>query len=169
MLSRWRMQEQHGGAMGCPRCSTPFSSCPSTPRAISAETLVDKWAYFFRETKNLHEVPAALAVEPFRGALEVARTTGFSPEEWEAYERAKMAEQDARGALSLARQEGRAEGQLQGRLEAQRNALLRLLARRGIALGEPERARIATCTESATLDRWFDQALTANTAAEVLD
>jgi predicted transposase/invertase (TIGR01784 family) len=169
MLSRWRMQEQHGGAKGLSQVQYVFLELPKYAAGDQPEMLVDKWAYFFRETKNLHEVPAALAVEPFRGALEVARTTGFSPEEWEAYERAKMAEQDARGALSLARQEGRAEGQLQGRLEAQRNALLRLLARRGIALGEPERARIATCTESATLDRWFDQALTANTAAEVLD
>ncbi len=32
------------------------------------------------------------------------------PEEWEAYERAKMAEQDARGALAVAHQEGETVG-----------------------------------------------------------
>ena len=43
-----------------------------------------------------------LAEEPFRGALKVARTATFSSAEWDAYERAKMAEQDARGALTVA-------------------------------------------------------------------
>ena len=46
-------------------------------------------------------VPPALSERPFRDALDVARTATFAPEEWETYERAKMVEQDARGALAV--------------------------------------------------------------------
>jgi len=145
------------------------------------------WAYFFREAKNLSVVPSALAEDPFRGALEVARTATFSPEEWEAYERAKMAEQDARGALAVARQEGTEEGLAKGHLsglaeglakghesglaaglaKGKREALLRLLARTGLVLTQKEHERIATCADVATLDRWFDNALAAKTIADV--
>ena len=68
---------------------------------------------------------AGLAVRPYREALEVARTARFSPEEWDLYERAKMAEQDARGALMVARQEGIEEGLAGGELKARRETLLR--------------------------------------------
>jgi hypothetical protein len=91
----------------------------------------------------------------------------FSPEEWEAYERAKMAEQDARGALTVARQEGLAQGLAEGLAQAKRAALLRVLSRAGIALTDDEQARIAACADLATLDRWFDDALGAKTAADV--
>jgi flagellar biosynthesis/type III secretory pathway protein FliH len=77
--------------------------------------------------------------------------TSFSSVEWEAYERAKMAEQDAHGALAVAHQEGTrpglsrghktglaeghktglAEGHKTGLVEGKRDVLLRLLARRG--------------------------------------
>ncbi|HEX4419893.1 MAG TPA: hypothetical protein VH165_18390, partial [Kofleriaceae bacterium] len=144
-------------------------------------------AYFFREAKNLSVVPSALSEDPFRGALEVARTATFSPEEWEAYERAKMAEQDARGALAVARQEGAesglakglaeghksglAEGHksglAEGLAEGKRAALLRLLARAGLALTQEQQEQVATCTDIATLDRWFDSALAARTVADV--
>ena len=91
--------------------------------------------------------------------MEVSRTAGFTPDEWEAYERAKMAEQDARGALAIERQEGRAEGK--------RGTLLRLLARRGIALSEGDRAIIAACADVPTLDRWCENVLDATSVREV--
>ena len=52
--------------------------------------MVDAWAYFFREAKNLNVAPPALSERPFRGALEVARTATFPPEERDVYERAKI-------------------------------------------------------------------------------
>lgn len=132
MLSRWRMQEQHGGERGLSQVQYAFLELPKYEAGDAPTTVVEKWAYFFREAKNLDVVPPALSEGPFRDALEVARTTGFSAEEWEAYERAKMAEQDARGALSVARQEGHRSGVVAGK----REALLRLLSRRGITLTE---------------------------------
>jgi len=159
MLSRWRMQEQHSGERGLPQVQYAFLELPKYAAGNTPETLIDRWAYFFREAKNLTVVPPALSERPFRDALEVARMATFTPEEWEAYERAKMAEQDARGALAVARQEGLAEGK--------RDALLRLMARRGLVLAEDERARIAACADVAILDRWFDNALMAKVIADV--
>jgi predicted transposase/invertase (TIGR01784 family) len=175
MLSRWRMQEQHSGERGLPQVQYAFLELPKYAAGVAPAALIDRWAFFFREAKHLSVVPPALSEEPFRGALEVARTATFSPEEWEAYERAKMAEQDARGALAVARLEGAeeghksglAEGHKSGLAEGKRDALLRLLARAGLPLTQAERERIAACTEIATLDRWFDNALAARTTDDV--
>jgi predicted transposase/invertase (TIGR01784 family) len=164
MLSRWRMQEQHSGERGLPQVQCAFLELPKYDAGEAPGTVVEKWAYFFREARNLNVVPSSLSEDPFREALEVSRATGFSAEEWEAYERAKMAEQDARGALAIERQEGRAEGKLEGKVEA----LLLVLAHRGLRLAEEDHASVVGCTDGALLDRWFQRALTATSIAEVL-
>ncbi len=91
---------------------------------------IDRWAYFFREAENLAVVPPALSQTPFREAMEVARMAGISSGELDLYDRAKIAEQDARGALSLAerqgREEGRTEGLREGRTEGLREAVRNL-------------------------------------------
>ncbi|WP_437529452.1 hypothetical protein WME79_47760 [Sorangium sp. So ce726] len=63
---------------------------------------------------------------------------------------------------------GRIEGKLEGILEAKRDALLRLVARAGIALTADHRERIQACKDPATLDRWVDNALEAKDASDVL-
>lgn len=163
MLSRWRMQEQHSGEKGLAQIQYAFLELPKYSAGSDPKTLVDKWAYFFCEAKNLDVVPPALADKPFQDALEVARTATFSAYEWEAYERAKMAEQDARGALTVARREGREEGIL----KEKRNSVLRLLAARNLVVSDAQRARIEACTAVATLDAWFDRAIAATTADEM--
>jgi predicted transposase/invertase (TIGR01784 family) len=172
MLSRWRMAEQHSGERGLPQVQYTFLELLKYAAGDDPQALVDKWAYFFREAKNLNVVPPALSEGPFREALEVARRTAFTPEEWELYERAKMAEQDARGALTMAHREGVEEGEvrgeLRGELKGKRDTLLRLLMRTGIALTDDDRARIQACMDAATLDRWIDNVLGAKTAADVL-
>ena len=183
MLSRWRMQEQHRGERGLSQIQYVFLELPKYAAGDEPRTLIDKWAYFFREAKNLDVIPPALSQRPFRDALEVVRATTFSPGEWEVYERAKMAEQDARGALTVARQEGltegkregrregrregKLEGKREGRLEGKREMLLRLLTRAGIALTDDDRARIEGCSDAATLDRWVENVLGAKTASDV--
>ncbi len=171
MLSRWRMQEQHSGERGLSQVQYVFLELPKYAAGDAPEALVDKWAYFFREAKNLDVVPPPLSEGPFRDALEVARTATFSAEEWEAYERAKMAEQDARGALTVARQEGLAEGHKSGLAEGQavgrRDSLRRILELRGITLTEEEQNKISRCADLGMLDQWLRKALMASTAAQV--
>jgi hypothetical protein len=114
MLSRWRMQEQHGGALGLSQVQYVFLELPKYRSGDDPQGTIDRWAYFFREAKNLEVVPPALSETPFREALEVARLAGFSAGELDLYDRAKIAEQDARGALSLAERLGREEGHEEG-------------------------------------------------------
>jgi len=64
--------------------------------------------------------------------------------------------------------EGELKGLREGELKGLRDALLRLLVRAEISLGEDDRARIQACADPATLDRWIDNVLGAKTAREVL-
>ena len=63
---------------------------------------------------------------------------------------------------------GRIEGFHAGEIKGKRDALLRLIARAGIALGVDDRTRIQACMEPAILDRWIENVLTAKTGADVL-
>jgi predicted transposase/invertase (TIGR01784 family) len=163
MLSRWRMQEQESGVTGLPQLQLVFLELPKYSGGDDPQTFVDKWAYFFREAENLLAIPEALRHPSLLDALEGARTARFNREKWDAYIAASMAIQNERGALSLARREGRDEG----KIEAKRDAVLRLLMRAGVVLTDEDRARILGCAGVATLDRWFDNALGAKTAADV--
>jgi predicted transposase/invertase (TIGR01784 family) len=116
MLSRWRKQEQHDGA-GPSQVHYVFLELPKYSLGDDPLWPVDRWAYFFCEAKNLAAMPPALSQSPYREALEVVRLAGFDEGELDLYERAKMAEQDARGALSLAFRQGFEEGLRQGREE----------------------------------------------------
>jgi predicted transposase/invertase (TIGR01784 family) len=110
MLSRWRMQEQNSGALGLSQLQLVFLELPKYDSTRPPRSLVDKWAYFFREAENLTAIPDALAHPPVLQALEAARTARFTAAEWDAYIAAGMAIQNERGALSLAQREGREDG-----------------------------------------------------------
>jgi predicted transposase YdaD len=64
---------------------------------------------------------------------------------------------------------GRQQGLEQGRLRGRAEAVLRILAARGVQVGEEAQQRILKCADVATLDRWFDRALNATTLSDVLD
>ncbi len=114
MLSRWRMQEQNHGALALSQVQYVFLELPKYIKGAGAETTVELWAHFFRVSEGLEVIPPELAEEPFRTALEQARTASFTPAEWDAYDRAKVAEQDARGAVSLAERQGEVRGEVRG-------------------------------------------------------
>ncbi len=155
MLSRWRMQEQHGGARALGQVQYVFLELPKYRAGEDPQDLIDRWAYFFREAENLDVVPPVLAGPPFSDALEVARIANFTAEEMEVYDQAKIAEQDARGALSLAeshgREAGRAEGREEGLAEGLRRAVRALCGAFGIEL-EPERAAALEAMEVPELE-----------------
>ncbi|WP_044238063.1 Yae1 family protein [Chondromyces apiculatus] len=73
-----------------------------------------------------------------------------------------------REGLQEGKREGLQEGERKGKLEGKQDALLRLLARAGIALTADERARIQGCTDAATLDRWIENVIGAKSASDVL-
>jgi len=123
MLSRWRMQEQHGGALGLSQVQYVFLELPKYAAGDDPQGTIDRWAYFFREAETLGVVPPALSQAPYREAMEVARMAGFSAEELDLYDRARIAEQDARGALTLADRLGVEKGMRKGVEEGLRKAI----------------------------------------------
>jgi predicted transposase/invertase (TIGR01784 family) len=181
MLSRWRMQEQHGGALGLSQVQYVFLELPKYASGDDPQGTIDRWAYFFREAENLEMVPPALSEPPYREALEVARMAGFSAEELDLYDRAKITEQDARGALSLAERQGREEGLeegltkgreeglAKGREEGLTKGLLAVLRARGIAVPDAVRERILAEKNAERLERWLEKAAAAASIAEVID
>jgi hypothetical protein len=58
---------------------------------------------------------------------------------------------------------------LEGRMNAARAALRRVLARRQLTPSRDEDARIEVCVDLAILERWHGQAVTAVTIAEALE
>jgi predicted transposase/invertase (TIGR01784 family) len=157
MLSRWRMQEQTSGVAGLPHLQFVFLELPKYQGGHDPQTLVDKWAYFFREAGNLLAIPEALKHPPVLDALEGARTARFSREEWDAYIAAGMAIQNERGALSLARAEEAAQ------------AVLTVLRVRGIEVPAAARDRILAQRKQEQLRRWLERAILAASLADVLD
>ncbi len=143
MLSRWRMQEQHTGANGLGQVQYVFLELPKYKGGPHPQTLLDKWAYFFREAEDLEVIPPELDEEPFREAFEVARMAGMSDAEHEAYEQAKMAEQDARGALEKAKEEGLVKGLEEGQRKELRRSLADLCELLGIELTEERRQALS--------------------------
>lgn len=65
-------------------------------------------------------------------------------------------------------EQGIEKGMEMGRLAEARAVLRRLLVRRQLALGVDELARIEACDDLATLERWLEQSLSAETAADAL-
>ena len=113
-------------------------------------------------------------------SLEVARRANLSEGEWQEYERAKMAEQDFRGGLSLAekrgmelgiqkgREQGRKEGELRGQVTTLAEAVLTVLTARGLSISDSVRAQILATTDPALLTSWLARASTAVSAEACL-
>jgi hypothetical protein len=68
--------------------------------------------------------------------------------------------------LERGREEGREAGLEKGRCLEKARALRRVLEARGIPLSREDASRIEACTQLATLDRWFDRALSVSCAKD---
>jgi predicted transposase/invertase (TIGR01784 family) len=159
MLSRWVTTEQTSGTPGLQQVQYAFLELPKLPER-QPETGVELWAWLFVHTKEMEEMPANLP-EPQREAVELANEASFTPLEMEAYRRVLDEIQQAREYGDAREAEGRAEGEARGKAAA----VLAVLAARGIEVDEETRARIAACTDGATLDRWIVRAATTSSAA----
>ncbi len=160
MLSRWRMQEQHTGIPGLPQIQYAFLELPKFAGGPHPDTMLDKWAHFFRQAGSLEVIPPELDCEPFLEAFEVARIACFDELERIAYDREKMAEGDARGRLELARDEGREEGREEGRKQgvvALRRSVTRLWERGLGPIPGDVRRRLEAIDELARLEQILEQ------------
>ena len=152
MRTRWRMTEQESGAKDLGQIQLVFLELPKYDASRPPQTVVEKWAYFFREADNLTMVPEVLAEPPFVDALDAARTAGFTASEWDAYILAGIAIQNERGALAVAEkrgeqrgeQRGREDGLRQGREDGLRQGIEALCGALGIELTDPRRHELAS-------------------------
>lgn len=148
------MSEESTGARRLSQVRYVVMELPKYQAGPYPKTMLEKWAYFFREAERLLEVPAELSEGPLREALEVARISALTPEELEEYEREKIAEQDARGMLTLAQREGKEQGFLEGKdlglkegkdlglKEGLREAIVDLCAAYGLEVDAERRASL---------------------------
>lgn len=65
--------------------------------------------------------------------------------------------------VSEARAEGYAEGRVKGRVDS----ILRVLARRGLAVHDADRDRITSCADLETLGTWLDRSVDAAQAKDI--
>ena len=168
MLSRWNMTERSSKNDGLLQVQYAFLELPKMPNLRPAKPGADLWAWLFVHATELTEVPADLAPGPYADALELANKAKFTAAELEAYEKVR---DEIRQVLEIAEArftEGEIKGKAEGKIEAKRETLLRLLGRAGLVLTDAERARIEACVNAETLDQWTDNVFGAKMVAEVL-
>jgi len=64
-------------------------------------------------------------------------------------------------------EKGREQGIVEGAIRAKAEAILKILDARHLKPTKDQRGQVNAATDLAQLDRWFDRALIAATAAEV--
>ncbi len=143
-----------------------FLEVPKYAAGDNPVTLIDKWAYFFRQAADLTLVPEALSAPPLTGPLDAARSAGFTEEEWDATIREGLALQVERGTLSLALQQGEEKGLRDGKTAALREMLDTLVRARFGEVPPGLVARVASAG-SAELQRWVTHFATATSLDDV--
>ena len=155
MLSHWHMAERHTGTAGLPEVQYVFLELPKYAAGDQPRTTAEKWAWFFRESRNFRQVPPALSEQPYATALEVARVANLTEAEGTEYERARMAVTAFHGGLSLAErrgmerglekgiEQGLQQGIEQGLLLGQRGAIRDLCEVLGLAITPEQEAELA--------------------------
>ena len=89
--------------------------------------MLDKWAFFLKETGHLEVRPAALGEEAFDGAFQKAQLASLTKKEREAYDAALQEARDKRGMIAEGEDKGRAEGRVEGRAEEKEAMASRML------------------------------------------
>jgi len=69
--------------------------------------------------------------------------------------------------IEQALQDRESRGEIRGEAQALAGSVLRVLARRGVAVEAGDRTRVLACTDRAQLETWLDRAAVATLATEV--
>ena len=180
MLSRWNMTERVSGHHGLLQVQYAFLELPKLPPG-PPRTPAALWAWLFVHTKKLTAMPPDLPPGPYREVVELAKEAMFTWSEVDAIRKVfdeieltrlhieqEVAKGVAKGQAEILAK-GLAKGLERGRLAGRVDALLTVLARRGLEPTPEQRARIEGGGDAGLIDRWFDRAITSTTVAEVLD
>ncbi|MBL7786422.1 MAG: Rpn family recombination-promoting nuclease/putative transposase [Chitinophagales bacterium] len=80
-------------------------------------SLVDKWTFFIKNAGNLDVIPEDIEDEGLKTAYQEADKHSWKKEDLIAYQNAGMREQDQKGEIELARDEGKAEAEAKAEVE----------------------------------------------------
>ena len=101
-----------------------FIELPKFQRSpAELQTAADKWIYLLKRMPELTDIPAELAVAPFRQVFEIAQEAALSPQDRWLYEASLKRTRDDRAAWQSAEWKGRGEGQEAARREIARSML----------------------------------------------
>ena len=110
--------------------------------------IVGKMVYFFDENRDRRK--------PSEEQLAMTKLR----QEFEQFKESLIRKGEARGE-ARGKAEGKADGKAEGKAEGKADALLAVMAARGVAVTDLVRKAVMTCQDPATLDRWLVQAATA--------
>ena len=74
----------------------------------------------------------------------------------------------ARKYVAQGEARGKAEGKAEGKAQGKAEALLAVVAARGLPITAAARAQVLACTDVALLDRWIARAVVATSVEEIL-
>ena len=111
-----------------PELQLLFIELPKFKKKLSELTsLSERWIYFIKQAATLDEIPQTLGeVSEIELALNIANQANMTVEELEVVERRSMMLQDEKGRITYAKEEGRKEGEQQGKS----GLIIRLLTKR---------------------------------------
>jgi hypothetical protein len=107
------------------------------------------------DRKRLSTIMLSLASDAARRRLETMMTTM----EWKS--------DFIEGFVQEGLEQGLQQGMEQGVVKAKSADVLKIIDARAIGVTAEQREQVASCTDIAQLDEWFDSALRANTAADI--
>jgi len=168
MLSRWNMTERKSGNHGLLQVQYVFLELPKLPGQRPETPGAELWAWLFAHAPELAEIPADLSRGPYRAALELANKATFTQLELDAYRKVIDEIQQAEELAEVRWAKGEAKGLFKGIVKGKAEALLAVLAARGLAVSMDARARVEGCTDPETLDRWLSRAVHAAPIEEIL-
>ena len=96
-------------------------------------TLVDKWTFFIKHAEKLTVIPDDVEDEGLKTAYQQADRQTWNKEDLIAYDNVLIREQDKKGEIELAREEGKAEGLMKGKEEKTVEIILNLM-KNGVSL-----------------------------------
>ena len=117
-------------------CCLELPKFEKTEKQLSG--MLDKWAFFLKETGNLKVRPDALSDPVFDVAFEKAEVSGLSEQEKEAYDASIQEVLDKRGMIAAGLEKGEKMGREEGRKEGEKIGL-----EKGLKAAEKKSRQIA--------------------------
>ena len=100
------------------------------------ETNEDKWIYFLKNIRKEQQIPSPLSNNEFKAACQAANRMTWTEAEYNAYENAIIAANDAVGKVSFALRQSREEGREEGREEIKLEIVQNLLNTGNLSVAE---------------------------------